>query len=400
MLENNKIIVGVSGGPDSMALLDLLYQKGYDLICAHVNYLQRDTATRDERIVEEYCNRRGIPFRVKYFDITNFSNFQSEAREFRYNFFRQLYDEYGAGKVALGHHFDDHLETYVFQKRRNMFSDHLGLSEMTEIKGMPIWRPLLDLSKDDLLRYCSDHNILYGIDESNYELDYTRNQIRHDIASLSEDEYEKLIFEFEQEQKEWNDFVERMRQRVNSWETLVPYEAYAKIDTGYRFLYLREWLRQSDVDVFDMSHEYLKEIDRNIMKKAANYQFSDYFLRSSYDTIVIYQKFDYEYVLNDIKTFETDYFVLKNEGEVIQGITLYDSDFPITIRNGRLDDRINLRFGSKRLSRFFVDRKIGHEKRYTWPVVMNAKNEVIFIAGIGCDVHHYSNNPSIFMIEL
>ena len=174
-----KIIVACSGGPDSMALLDKLYKQGHTIIVAHVNYHKRDTANRDEKIVRDYCQERSIEVEVQEPTFDNKSNFQSWARKVRYDFFFELATKNDTDQIYVAHHLDDHLETYLFQKSRNMLCDHYGLKSENIMKGMKIIRPLLHETKTQLMEYCDQNNIEYGIDESNLGNDYTRNKIRH-----------------------------------------------------------------------------------------------------------------------------------------------------------------------------------------------------------------------------
>ncbi|UPU38547.1 tRNA lysidine(34) synthetase TilS [Erysipelothrix sp. Poltava] len=81
-------------------------------------------------------------------------------------------------------------------------------------------------------------------------------------------------------------------------------------------------------------------------------------------------------------------------------MTLSESDFPIMIRNARKGDSIKMRFGTKSLNRFFIDRKIPRHEREIWPVIVNSSQQIVFVVGMGCDEHHYSNNPNLFMLEL
>ena len=399
MDDNSIWVVAVSGGPDSMALLDVLYRKGYNLVAAHVNYLTRETSLRDENIVRNYCLKRNIEFRLKQFKVSKVENFQNDARNFRYEFFKDLVEEYQAKGVATGHHFNDDLETYVFQKERKMYSDVIGMAENTVIKGVNIWRPLLKYSKEDILEYCESYGIDYGIDESNLQLDYSRNKIRDKIKKMNKVDYEELVSSMNKEKKIWNEFSKEMFESVNSWENLVPLKTYAKLVKSKRFLYLRSWLEINNVDVHEFSSEFLKEIDRNILKKTANYDFGNQKLMTSYDNVSLFYIEEFKFILEDVKFFKTKYFSIAKEGSKIQGVTVSESDFPLIIRNATVGDKIEMRFGTKKVNRFFIDEKIPHDKRYTWPVIENAKKELIFVFGIGCDVHHYSNNPNFYMIE-
>ena len=87
------------------------------------------------------------------------------------------------------------------------------------------------------------------------------------------------------------------------------------------------------------------------------------------------------------------------QGETTEAVTLAEEDFPITIRSPQPQDAIQLRFGKKRLNRWFIDRKIPPDQRRSWPVVVNRRGEIVLVPKIGCNVAHYSNNPTCFVIK-
>ena len=178
-------LVAVSGGSDSMALLDILYNKGMKIIVCHVNYGIRESANRDEEIVRKYCEKKDIPIEVlkdiKY-DKTD-GNFENWARIIRYNFFKEMYQKHDCRYLYVGHNLDDHIETYFIQKRRSGKCDFYGLKEEIVIYDMKVRRILLEHSKNDLRLYCENNNINYGIDETNFDEKYLRNSIRHNYIN-------------------------------------------------------------------------------------------------------------------------------------------------------------------------------------------------------------------------
>ena len=107
-------LVAVSGGSDSMALLDMLYKNGENLVVCHVNYDVRESALRDEEIVRKYCEKRNIKLEVLkgfVYDKKD-GNFENWARVIRYNFFKEMYKKYNCKYLYVGHNLDDLLETY------------------------------------------------------------------------------------------------------------------------------------------------------------------------------------------------------------------------------------------------------------------------------------------------
>ncbi|MBQ1482158.1 MAG: tRNA lysidine(34) synthetase TilS, partial [Erysipelotrichaceae bacterium] len=92
-------------------------------------------------------------------------------------------------------------------------------------------------------------------------------------------------------------------------------------------------------------------------------------------------------------------FRIEEEGKKIEGVCLAEEDFPLCVRNARKDDVIRMRFGKKKLNRFFIDRKISYKEELSWPLMVNGNGEVIFVTGLGCDVNHYCDDPDVFMIK-
>ena len=175
---NSYMIVGVSGGPDSMALLDLLSRIGMKVVIAHVNYQKRPTADRDEKIVKDYAKRYGIPYFVTR-PTYHKDNFQAWAREVRYSFYKEIADIFSTRSIFLAHNLDDYIETLMMQMKRGSFHKHYGIGKSSLHDDYQIFRPLIIYPKSLLETYCQKNAIAYGIDETNLEDDYTRNYLRH-----------------------------------------------------------------------------------------------------------------------------------------------------------------------------------------------------------------------------
>ncbi|WP_371246396.1 tRNA lysidine(34) synthetase TilS [Mycoplasmopsis agassizii] len=178
-------LIAVSGGPDSMYLLNQLFKKygNQKIAVAHVNYSKRETAIRDQKIVENYCHTKNIKLFIKtinpkIYELEDFknTNFQNWAREIRYKFFSDLYKKYDFQKLYVAHHLDDNLATYLWQKNQKRNPSFFGIRKKRFFKNMVIERPLLKISKSFIIKKLIKEKIIFGNDESN-DLDiYTRNQ--------------------------------------------------------------------------------------------------------------------------------------------------------------------------------------------------------------------------------
>mgnify|MGYP000094047768 FL=1 len=180
--KDDKILIAVSGGIDSMALAHWMHSEGFRIGIAHINYQLRGVDSNlDEELVTAFSKSWNIPFHILKASMPENVNTQEWARNERYAFFNSLLDSEGYTKIATAHHLDDQAET-VF----------MNLLRGTGIKGMggiprrrgEIVRPLLDITRAEIEDYIKENKVPYRSDSSNSKLDYTRNQIRHKLMPL------------------------------------------------------------------------------------------------------------------------------------------------------------------------------------------------------------------------
>lgn len=189
LLENllsneDKVLVAISGGRDSVALAHLLHANKVEIAFAHVNYGLRDLdSDLDAQFVCDLAKTWEVPVFVHKETETDWSkvNIQERARSIRYGFFDNLCQAFGYTKVATAHHADDNIET--------LFLHLLRGSGIDGLRGIPqqrdrIIRPLLQISRDEIDRYIAKNNLLFREDKSNREKKYRRNKIRHDLMTL------------------------------------------------------------------------------------------------------------------------------------------------------------------------------------------------------------------------
>ena len=185
----DKILVAVSGGMDSMLLLDLYRQCRFPFGVAHCNYgLRGEASDLDEALVKTYCETHSIPFYTIKFDmeaacISLGKGVQETARILRYDWFEELCTNKQYTKIATGHHKNDNLETFLFNFGRS--SGIRGLSGIP-LKRDKIIRPLLFIDKAGVKAYAEENNLAFREDESNADEKYNRNKIRHQIIPALE----------------------------------------------------------------------------------------------------------------------------------------------------------------------------------------------------------------------
>ncbi len=183
--DNDKIVIGVSGGPDSMCLLNIMKnikdKMNFKIYVAHINHMIREEASDDEKYVQEYCKKNNIDFFVKHFDVTQYAKqnkigTEEAGRNIRYKFFNEVLNNVGANKIAIAHNANDNAETVLMNLMRGS-----GISGLKGIEPMRenIIRPLIECTREEIEKYCTKKNLEPKIDKTNKENKYTRNKIRN-----------------------------------------------------------------------------------------------------------------------------------------------------------------------------------------------------------------------------
>ena len=184
------ILVAVSGGPDSVVLLDAVYRGGFNAVVAHCNFnLRGSDSDNDAWFVARLAEQYHYPLCTVDFDTTDVArsrgiSIEMAARDLRYEWFELMADKYNCGQIAVAHNANDVVETFFLNLIRG--AGIRGLSGMAEKRGRVV-RPMLDVSRNDIMSYINSHNLEYHIDKTNGDTIYRRNKIRHDLIPLIEE---------------------------------------------------------------------------------------------------------------------------------------------------------------------------------------------------------------------
>lgn len=376
--KNKKYLLACSFGPDSMALFGMLLEGNYNFSVANVNYKMRGTESDNEsQNLKEFCNKNGI----KFYELvvegkTLKGNFQKAAREVRYKFFAKIQQENKYDYVLVAHNLDDNITTYLMQKRRKTEVFYYGIQERAVINGAKILRPLLNVSKVDLEKYCVTNNIPYSIDSSNKRKIYARNKIMIDEVSKMNSEEKRLICE------EINILNNKNRE---NYEKISNYVDNHKI-------FGVEWLREKfEVDenfVYQFIYYlFLKNNSENMYSKNIATDIISMIIsdkpnrtRKLNDNLYLIKGYDYFFLSNSktaqkfSKTVQKpcifEYEHLKIDLNRAEEINLKDSDFPITIRSYKKNDEYLIKDYRKQINRLFIDMKLPTYFRNSWPIIL------------------------------
>jgi len=204
-LREKKNLLAFSGGIDSSALFFLLREEGIDFDISLVNYQTRKESLLEEEYAKSLAKKHNIlAHTIKAPKFKN--NFEKRARDFRYSFFESLIKKYRYNNLITAHQLNDQLEWFLMRLTKGAgFIELLGFSTITKRENFNIIRPLLNISKDELLNYLNKNGYKYFIDKSNSDIKYERNYFRAKFSNSLIDEYRdgiKRSFEYMQKDKE------------------------------------------------------------------------------------------------------------------------------------------------------------------------------------------------------
>lgn len=402
------IVVGVSGGPDSMALLYILneFKNKMDLniICAHVNHNKRKESEQEKIDLENYCKKNNITF--EYIKVTNWGddNFHNEARSVRYNFFEELVYNYGAKYLMTAHQGDDLIETILMRiVRGSTLKGYSGFSRIVDKGDYKIIRPLITVTKDEILKFDEKNGIQYAIDESNNEDHYTRNRYRHTVLPFLKQEEPNI-------HKKFLKFSETLLKNSNYIDSVASKEINKVFQNG-----------NLDIDKFKSLDPVIQtKIIYNILEKiygddllivgnahvdlifgliSSNKSNSVVHLPNNVIVVKSYNEltFSYDDDVNDQYEIQIDEIVNLPNGKIIEKVdeTNDTSNYtiklnskevtlPLYVRNRRDGDKIKLKGlnAYKKVSEIFINEKIKTSDRNSWPVVLDSKEEIVWLPGL------------------
>jgi len=402
------VVIGVSGGPDSMALLHLFtkLQKALDLkvVCAHVNHNVRKESKEEAKFVERFCAQNNIVFETMKIEDYGDDNFHNEARSIRYNYFGQIVKKYKARYLFTAHHADDLMETILMRiVRGSTLRGYSGFSKIVPMQEYTIIRPLIHVTKLEILNYLKKNKVSFVQDESNQKDVYTRNRFRKYIVPEFKKEdinVHKKFYKFSKTLLEYNDYIDKQVKKIIKKvypENVLNIEEFLKLEHVIQMkiiYYMLEHIYQDDLMLITDNHAEL--IYNLILSKRANVKIH---LPNNIKAIKAYNTFTLSKIEtkpNDYEIELIDYANLPN-GMNIQVInkTRFDNNFicrldsstvqlPLHIRNRKNGDKMYVKgmLGRKKINDIFIDEKIPLEKRELWPVVVDSTDTVVWLPGL------------------
>jgi tRNA(Ile)-lysidine synthase len=417
-IKGKKILLGISGGIDSMVLAYLMKALGFDLTLAHVNFkLRGNQSDADENFVTQWAQNNKLPlFKISY-DTTAIAkdrklSIEMAARDLRYDWFNKLIDDYNFDFVAVAHHLNDNIETVLMNLSRG--TGIAGLSGMKDVNGKII-RPLLEFSRIDIEEFASDVGLEWREDLTNAETIYKRNKIRHELVPVFEQINPSFVSSFS-------------KTIANLRQTELIQEEYLK-SVDYSF-----WKEQDEVVEIDI--EKLKSIvafETVLREKLKPYGFNnveDVINSFSLESGKEYFSSTHRIVKDRSKLILTEKKEEKNGVFYITGKTV-ELIYPIHIQLKHVDefkentsnlvaylDREKLKFplilrkweegdffypqgmkGKKKLSKYFKDEKFSLvDKENQWLLVSD--NKIVWVIGKRLDDRFKLTNSTVEILKI
>lgn len=406
-INNSTVVAAISGGPDSMLLLDILLdlrdKMNLKIVVAHVHHNLRNESDIEAIEVEKYCNKNKLIFEMKKIEKYPNNKFSEEsARKIRYKFFDDVVRKYSSNILFTAHHGDDLIETVLMRLTRgSTLKGYAGFESITIDRGYKIARPLIYLTKSEIEHILNEKNIWYAKDVSNENDKYTRNRYRKYILPELKKENSNVHLKF----LEFNEMLlmadKFIRNESNKFykECVLNNEIYIdkfnELDNIIKISILEKYLKY-------IYKENITYINKRHINFIIEYMLNDinkvFDLPNNKMGIIEYNKFKVIEKQKKIKYEYTfvDYIELPN-GKVIKvdnntdltsnyviHLNSKEIKMPFIVRTLRSGDRMTVKnmLGSKKVCDIFTDFKLLKELRDSYPIVTDACGEIIWIPGI------------------
>jgi tRNA(Ile)-lysidine synthetase-like protein len=403
LLSNNQVVVvATSGGPDSMCLLNLLCKFDVKIVVAHVNHKLRSESEEEAEFVKSFALDKGLIYEYMEIKEYNHDNLENEARVKRYAFFNELICKYNANYLMTAHHADDLMETILMRiVRGSSLKGYSGFKKEIDMNNFKLVRPLITLTKSEILEYMDNNHLKYFIDKSNYSRDYTRNRYRLDCLPFlkSEDKNVHLKFlKFSEELDKANSFINSFVLKIIDDLKLNDGLSISKLKELDSFLLQRVIEYELSLwypnDLFLISGKHTDLIINLVKSDKSNLRVNlpnkivavkEYdvlkFINGKVSNEFYYELNDTIYVPNGIikKINNSD-----SKSNYVIRLNSKDIELPLIVRSRRDGDKMEVKNlkGSKKVKDILIDSKVPILKRNDIPIVTDSKNRILWVTGV------------------
>jgi len=398
------IVVGVSAGPDSMALLDILQKKiKANIVCVHINHNIRTQSNEEEQYLKEYCKKNNLIFESYKIEKYQKKNFENEAREKRYKFYEEILQKYHSNCLFLAHHGDDLIETVLMKIiRGSNLEGYAGIKMYSKLDNYTIIRPLLTQTKEDILKYNKENNIKYYLDSTNTNQLYTRNRYRMNILPQLKKEDKSVHLKFlnysNTLQEYYNYIEEETKKKINNnyINNKINIDIIKQEHPFMRkniIFYILSNLYNNKANIIKNKH--IEDIIKLIESKKQNSFINlpnNYIAKKEYKYIYIEKKKEiiknYKIKLDDIVSI--DKYTIKKidnietNGNDVCRLNSKEIKLPLYLRNKKNGDYISVLGlnGNKKVKDIFIDYKIPKDERLIYPLLVDSNDNILWIPNL------------------
>lgn len=402
------IIIGVSAGPDSMALLHYLKNHvSTQIICAHINHNVRKESKEEEEFLKNYCLNNNIIFEVMKIEKYNGKNFEAEAREKRYNFYFKLLKKYSCKYLFLAHHGDDLIETILMKiARGSNLEGYAGIKKISLFRNeYYIVRPLLNYTKSDILDYLKNNNIKYYIDKTNKDTTYTRNRYRKYILPFLKKEdinIHKNFLKYSETLLEYDNYIKKETKNIankiykNQSLHIIEFNKLENFMKKNILYYILNNLYNNIPNIVTEKHinNILNLTNSNNGNRSLNLPKGIVILKQ-YDYLIFKQNennynYNYNYKMKLKQNNIINNHIIEiinntdNDGNNICRIDSNDIKLPLYIRNKKDGDFIEVLGlnGKKKVKDIFIEKKIPIKDRNSYPLLVDSEDNILWVPNL------------------
>lgn len=401
ILNNNLIdftkhmIVSVSGGVDSMALLDSLYKEKLNIVVVHFNHNKRLQSAKEADMVYNFCIDKNIPFSYHDIKLNSNSNFQSSARTLRYKKLKDIAKRYNTKYILTAHHLDDLLETILMKfTRGSNLKGYAGMDIVSSFDGFTYVKPLLYQSKETIQKYADKNLVPYMTDVTNFETNYTRNRYRLAIIPIMKQENTSLLnhaMQFNKQLLHAYSYIRKQSILFLDKTHEIDIKKYKKLDIAVQEDILCYLFETNNINV---NYRLIQKSLETILSKKPNQTIS---LSNSKQLIKFYDKAaiktEEEFLFKKIKLKEkpqkeTNFFYTSKDPKSIKINTFtisYNPSnvlFPLFLKTREDGDILEYDYGHKKLKRLLIDKKIPKDDRQKLKIITDSNNKVLWIENL------------------
>lgn len=403
--EDEYIILGLSGGPDSMVLLNhlLILREKYKfkIVGAHVHHNLRKESDSEAELVKKYCLEHNVIFEMTKLEY-NQSFSEALGHERRYAFFEQMIIKYHAKYLFTAHHGDDLMETILMRLvRGSTLKGYAGIQGVSLRSNYTIIRPLLSLTKEQILLYANQQKLAYVVDKTNENIEYTRNRYRKYILPFLKTEDPNVHQKFLQYSKILNAYDSYVQMQVNQvydqivQNGIIDINLLSKQHQVIKCNIINRWLYgfyHEDIVIINRKHtdsiyKILESAKPNLKLNLPKCTVIKAYNKLYIKKIIDQEK--YEYVIEDKVLLPQNHFIerVKTSALTNNYVTYLNTKnlkLPLYVRNYCYGDQMTIKNmkGHKKISDIFIDEKINYQERSQYPVVIDSTGEIIWLPGI------------------